>query len=88
MQPTYITLLAVVTVGKVTPIARYEPAPEVVQVKVRVVPLSLMRKTCFVPFVGDPVVDALNVKVAASAVQTYWSYKDGLIVTDVSDAAL
>jgi len=88
MQPTYITLLAVVAVGKVTPIGRYEPVPDVVQVNVRVVPLSLMRKINFFPFTGEPIVDALNVKVSARPSQTYWSYKDGLTVMDELDAAL
>lgn len=88
MHPTYITLLIVVAVGKVTPIARYEPVPEVVQVRVRLVPLSLMRKISFVPFVGEPVVDALNVSAPARAVQTYWSYREGSTAIEVSDAAL
>jgi hypothetical protein len=85
-QPTYIILLAVVEIGNVNPIGRKYPEPEEAQVKALGVPLSLIRITIFLPLVGEPVVEALNVNPAARAVNTYWSYNEGSIVIEVADA--
>lgn len=71
IQPTYKTFETTVVVGKVTPIARKLPAPDVVQLSARAVPSSLIRMIILFPFTGDPVVEAGKDSELARAVTTY-----------------
>ena len=69
MHPMYMGVEATVVVGSVTFLARY--APEVVvHVKVRGVPLSLIRRMSLWPSEGDPDGAAI-VGFVASAVTSY-----------------